>query len=360
MYLSKYKFIACIMTFAFIIGFADEAFSQRRRRPARRTNRPAQQQQNNANDPFATGNSANAAAQAPPKPDSVPTVYRPRPTDDPLADSMPIFLRPSTAVDDNSTKLRERPPLEYEHLREDDAVFRHTIWRVIDTREKINLPFSYDKMEDNGNQRFFTILYRAAADSLITAFADENFTNPYTTQGFRTKVSGGEVRNNQYNLDNPEIIDSIVVTYKSFPIEEIKQFQIKEEVIFDRESSRFFTRIIAIAPMGPSINNGEVIPDPTGSGRMYPLFWVYYPELRPYLSRFHAYNPKNNAARMTWEDVFENRYFSSYIIKSTMDNPQNKHLFEMSQLKDSPLFQLYEGENIKEKIFNYEQNLWSY
>jgi hypothetical protein len=60
---------------------------------------------------------------------------------------------------------------------------------------------------------------------------------------------------------------------------------------------------------------------------------------------------------MTWEELFESRYFTSYIIKSTIDNPGDKYL--STAIKD-PLFRLLEGENIKSKIFNFEQDLWSY
>ena len=49
--------------------------------------------------------------------------------------------------------------------------------------------------------------------------------------------------------------------------------------------------------------------------------------------------------------------FSSYITKSTLDNPGNKVIRQM--IKD-PILALLEGDNIKERIFNYEQDLWSY
>ena len=59
---------------------------------------------------------------------------------------------------------------------------------------------------------------------------------------------------------------------------------------------------------------------------------------------------------MTWEELFEARMFSSYVIKSTLDNPMNKTYQDL--IKD-PILRLLEGDNIKDKIFNYEQNLWS-
>ena len=131
----------------------------------------------------------------------------------------------------------------------------------------------------------------------------------------------------------------------------IEKFWIKEDVIFDKESSRLHTRILGIAPMKTEKN-------PDGSLKyITPLFWVYYPDLRPMLAKFEAYNGKNYGARMSWEELFESRMFAPRIIKSTIDNPANVYI---EQYIKNPILRLLEGENIKEKIFNYEQDLWSY
>jgi hypothetical protein len=61
---------------------------------------------------------------------------------------------------------------------------------------------------------------------------------------------------------------------------------------------------------------------------------------------------------MSWDDLFESRMFSSYIIKSTLDNPFD---LQLSQIyPNNTLFRLLDGERIKDKIFNYEQSLWAY
>ncbi|MFZ4771821.1 MAG: hypothetical protein ACOYLO_16695, partial [Ferruginibacter sp.] len=103
----------------------------------------------------------------------------------PVNDSLPIKLvkpsqRRDAAVDDDA--IKDRTPLPYEHLRADDAVYRHKIWREIDTREKINLLFRYSADENNGNQRFISILLQAIQDSLVTVFqnVDDRFTTPMT------------------------------------------------------------------------------------------------------------------------------------------------------------------------------------
>jgi hypothetical protein len=60
---------------------------------------------------------------------------------------------------------------------------------------------------------------------------------------------------------------------------------------------------------------------------------------------------------MSWEELFESRMFSGRVIKSTIDNPSD--LYIEGFIRD-PILRLLEGDNIKEKIFNYEQDLWSY
>ncbi len=87
------------------------------------------------------------------------------------------------------------------------------------------------------------------------------------------------------------------------------------------------------------------------------MFWVYYPDLRPMLAKFEVYNGKNFGARMSWEELFESRMFASRIIKSTIITRMTSSL--ICYIKD-PILPLLEGDNVKEKIFNYEQDLWSY
>src|SRR5205085_9047621 len=79
-----------------------------------------------------------------------------------LLDSVRPSLREDAAVERDL--VLERTPLEYQNIREDDAVFRVRVWREIDTREKLNLPFRYAAVEDNGSQRFISILLRAIKD----------------------------------------------------------------------------------------------------------------------------------------------------------------------------------------------------
>jgi gliding motility associated protien GldN len=239
-------------------------------------------------------------------------------------------------------------------LRADDAVYRHKIWREIDTREKINLPFRYSADEDNGNQRFISILLQAIQDSLVTVFsnADDRFTTPMTKSEVSKAVAGDPIDVPIYN-ENAEITG-----YKrmvnDINLDSFYKFRVKEEVIFDKESSRLFWRILGIAPVKNVVTSLGV---PLGETE---LFWVYYPDMRGIFAKYEVYNGKNFGARMSWEELFESRMFYGRIIKSTIDNPFDQYIKNYKGLSDNKILQLLEGESIKEKVFNYEQDLWAY
>lgn len=270
-----------------------------------------------------------------------------------LDTSMHMSLRNDAGVDQNL--IRDKAPLPYEPIREDDAVFRVRVWRIIDTREKMNLPFRYSANDDNGNERFISILLRAINNGDLTAFSgdDDRFTTPITPQqAIDAFGSGGKDTVPTYDADGN--ITGYQVRTREVNPDSVYKFEVKEEWIFDKETSRLFCRILGIAPVMPyTLSSGVNI---EGSDR--PLWWVYYPDARPVFAKNEVYNPKNFAARMSWEDLFESRMFSSYIIKSTLDNPFDVDL--ASIYPNNTLFRLLEGERIKDKIFNYEQSLWAY
>src|SRR5690242_15402527 len=281
----------------------------------------------------------------------------------PVNDSLPITavkpsLRPETALDVHNGLVTERVPLPYQVLRQEDAAYDERIWREIDTREKINLPFRYSANEDNGNQRFISILFKAIQDGPdnggVTAFSpiDDRFTTPMTKAEVAKAITGGTVSVPIYDslgnvIGNKE-------TMQEVNLDSFYKFRIKEEVIFDKQSSRLFWRILGIAPVKRVITASGVDLGDT------PLFWVYYPDMRPIFAKYYVYNGKNYGARMTWEDLFESRMFHGRIIKSTLDNPFDTYLKNQTGLKDRPILQLLQGEKIQNEIFNYEQNLWSY
>lgn len=267
----------------------------------------------------------------------------------------PNVVRKSLRTDGIVDKsfINDRTPLAYEHLRWDDALFSEKVWRELDLREKMNQTFRYEAEDDNGSQMFMNILLEALKRDSVVAFADDRFTTPLMMADIEAKTVGGPADTTPVvDPMKPDRVLKYVVTRESFNPKLVTKLRMKEEWVFDRESSRMISRIIGIAPVIEKARAG------TKQMSTEVLFWVYYPDLRKTLARYEVYNPKNlGYGRMTWEELFEARMFSSYITKSTLDNPGNKTIRQM--IKD-PILALLEGENIKERIFNYEQDLWSY
>lgn len=307
-----------------------------------------------------TATTAKAKVSASPVATDTAVVIAPPPQ---VVDSLPIqvvkkSLRPETALDNHNALIQDRTPLPYQQLRQEDAAYDERIWREIDTREKINLPFRYSADENNGNQRFISILFKAIQDGPdnggVTAFSnvDDRFTTPMTKAEVAKSISGGSVSVPIYDtlgnvIGNKEVMAEV-------NLDSFYKFRIKEEVIFDKQSSRLFWRILGIAPVKRVITASGVDLGYTE------LFWVYYPDMRPIFAKYFVYNGKNYGARMTWEDLFESRMFHGRIIKSTLDNPFDQYLNNQLGLKGNSILQLLQGDKIQNEIFDYEQNLWSY
>ncbi len=243
----------------------------------------------------------------------------------------------------NQTLMYETRLLPYAGVREADVPWQRRMWRIIDVREKINLPFRYPV------KPLITILTEGVESGELVAFAKDNFKDQMTKE---------EVNEKLFRMDTVTIVDpetyeaSIEVTKSILDPEDIKKFRVKEIWFFDEAAGRIKNRILGIAPIKAEY-------DDAGNFKYEgPMFWIYYPQSREYLSKHRAFVDGNDAAPVTWETMFEMRKFSSYIMKAS--NVFDNRLEHYAHLKDNPLDLLYESEKIKMDLFNFEHDLWSY
>jgi gliding motility associated protien GldN len=338
--LIKLSFIVALIA---LIG-ADANAQRRGNRRGNTTNPPANDQQQQINNNNSLPGNYNSNGNVPIRVDSTATGG--------LDTTKIRSLRWEDSFGQDSSKTLI--PLDYEFLRKDDALYAEKIWRELDLREKMNQAFRYEGQEADGDQQFMTILLKAVLSGNILVFDDDRFTKPLSVADVQQRLGGGGAdTTNVTDINDPSKIVERVVTPKVFNPKDIQKIRLKEQWIFDREASRMFARIIGICPVKTAYFEGT-----KRERGVEPLFWVYYPDMRNLLASYQVYNSKNmGASRMTWEELFESRMFSSYIIKSELDNPGNKTIARM--IKD-PILQLLEGDNIKNRIFDYEQGLWSY
>lgn len=268
-------------------------------------------------------------------------------------DSLKPSLRNDWAVQRDTSSFRE--PLAYQYIRQDDAIWGKRVWAEIDTRQKMNLPFRYPGYDESGNSlTLINILLNAVRSDSVMAFnpIDDRFTTPMSADEVAQEVHG---QAQTIRVTNPITgLETDTTIYNDFDPNSVSRYRIKEDWVFDKATSTLYCRIIGIAPERTILNDD-------GSVRAYaPMFWLYYPDLRAILARYDVYNSKNYYQRMSWEDLFEMRFFASYIIKE--DNPQDRTIKEYIPGDDQQdgIRRLLEGQKIRDEIFNYEQDLWAY
>ncbi len=248
--------------------------------------------------------------------------------------------RPLDDIVDKRTTVEKRL-LPYNNVREADIFWEKRIWRVIDVREKMNQPFAYPE------RPFFSILMEAATNGEITVYSTENdkFTSMLTSDEV---ASMGASIDTAYTFDPDTYEEIIQVVRNDLNPEDVKRLRIKEVWFFDKQTSTLQVRILGIAPL-IDVN------DENGNFKYEkPMFWVYYPEAREVLSRERVFNVGNDASPITWEDLLEMRFFSSYIYKES--NVINRRLQDYLTGVDL----LLEADKIKQGIFNFEHDLWEY
>jgi len=85
------------------------------------------------------------------------------------------------------------------------------------------------------------------------------------------------------------------------------------------------------------------------------LFWVYFPEFRELFARYAVYNPFNDSQNISFDDLFLQRRFDSFIYAES-NVYDNRFLPDFLTGDDI----LYESEKIRQKIFEFEHDLWEY
>jgi gliding motility associated protien GldN len=246
-------------------------------------------------------------------------------------------------------------PIPWQHIREDDILWKKRVWREIDTREKQNVAFRYMGDESTGGGMFIEILIDAIKRGKVKAYSnfDDRFTQVLSKEQMMEQLI--------QKPDTLTLTDPITgaefqkIVNHDFNPESITKYRIKEDWIFDRNEGRMVVRIVGLAPVKDVLGEAG---DYRGSQA---LFWLYYPDIRGLLAQYEVFNPENDLARYTWDEFFESRQFSSKITK--VSNPFGALAGQGGEnLKDylSPMESLYEGKRISEQIFNKEHDMWVY
>ena len=238
---------------------------------------------------------------------------------------------------------KDMVPLQYEYQREADVFWCKGIWRVIDTRQKMNKPFAYPP------RPLIQIIHEAAMKGLIKAYEPSvDYPDQFKKVLDKIAIANIGVTRDTSLQSNPDSndIENMVTSISPLQWERVTKYRIKEVWFFDQKTSSMQVRILGIAPVMEYYDSKG-----TYLGDML-MYWVYYPELRNILAKEEVFNPKNDWQHQSWDDLFTSRMFESYIYKE--NNVYDRKITDYASGVDAQL----ESDRIKQQILETESDYW--
>jgi len=260
------------------------------------------------------------------------------------ASSVPNVLD-NTYVKENFPNRRVIP---YPFLREADVIWSKRVWRIMDLKEKMNLNFYYPISPNANRKSLWDLVYAAVKSGELQVYEFNPFDNDrsFTEQMTKSKQDTAL-------LKLIRVVDEAgnsSVQGQPFGSPDIAQYELKEDWFFEKQRSVLDCRILGICVVRKLFGD-----DGGEQNGTVPMFWIYFPQLRPLLSKAEVFNEKNDAERRTYEDIFWKRQFSSFIIQESnvYNRPINKYL-------ENTLDALLESDKIKNNVATLEHDMWQY
>ena len=252
--------------------------------------------------------------------------------------------------------IPNKAPVPYTYIREADVMWAKDIYRMIDLKEKQNLPLYYPTKPINDRYNLVQLILWGIDNEGIRAFSTDDAKNEFTVPLDRSKVDqvfgAGTETIKKTNVVTGAMEDTTITNERK--TDEVKQVLVKEKWFFDKNTSTMNVRIVGICPIRV-YNRLDDQGMPTEVIMKRQTFWVYFPEIRPLLARHEIFNNNNDAQRISFDDFFMQRRFSGYIFAES-NVYENRWINSYALGMDA----LMEGERIKEYLFNMEHDLWEY
>ena len=201
----------------------------------------------------------------------------------------------------------------------EEVVWRRDIYRELDLTDDANAGL-YFPVEPQGKQlNLFTYIFKLAQNGYIPVYeyptdGSDNFSN-------EARVHMQTILDN-YHIYYEDQDGKLKVDNSDIPSAEVKKFYLKESAYYDQANSSFHIKVLALCPV--MLRDDDF----GGEATQYPLFWVKYSDLEPFLNRQTIMaSSLNNAATMSMDDFFTLNSYRGKIYKT--NNAQGKTLLQL-------------------------------
>ncbi|PWI29355.1 gliding motility protein GldN [Flavobacteriaceae bacterium LYZ1037] len=251
-------------------------------------------------------------------------------------------------------------PLEYGYVDDRDIMFSKMTWERVVLDERVNFPLYYPVDTNNiGKDRrsLFDVLWKSVKQGDIENIYDDSyFTTKRTLKDIKSamsKVDTLDIGYEQYNADG--YVDPEYIVKRDITSYDISAYLVKGLWYFDKRQAELKYRLLGIAPAAPDVN--FIDSDDEANKEPIPLFWVFFPDARDILHEAKSFNNENSAVPFSFDHLLNSRRFNGYIYKEENVYGDRK---VTEYISENALMQLLESDRIKEKIRNYESDMWAY
>jgi gliding motility associated protien GldN len=256
-------------------------------------------------------------------------------------------------------------PLPYGYVHDRDVLMGKTTWEYVDLDERINFPMYYPvdtAFVGKDRRSLFQVLLNNIKSGKITeVYGDDYFNSKKTLKDMESvfkytdTVPAGI---DEYNTDiegyksGKKVLDKQYINVTELAASDVNGYRIKGFWYFDKRQSELKYRLLAICPVAVEARDKA-----KGNTETIDLFWVYYPSVRDVLHDSKAFNNRNSAMPITFDQLLNSRHFNGVIYKE--ENVYGDREIQ-DYMKDNAQMQLLESERVKDKIRDFEQDMWTY
>lgn len=230
-------------------------------------------------------------------------------------------------------------------------------WEKIVLDERVNFPLYYpvdtNNIGSNRRSLFDVLMTNIKSGEIENMYDDSYFTAKRTMKDLEATMKLVDTTDLGFEqINSGEALSEEYINRRELTSADIVEYRIKGLWYFDKRHGELKYRLLGIAPVAPDVNFID-----SDQQDLVELFWVFFPDSREVLHEAKSFNNKNSAIPVSFDHLLNARRFNGYTYKE--ENVYGDRSVD-EYISDNALMQLLESDRIKDKIRNFEQDMWSY